>query len=107
MMLIAEMRSWRSQAFCTGVCPDGAQVRRRTGWSMKRFHPREPGALAFRSPFLSAANPASAPLDGVVVRLPRLMLGLLAGPAEIAENLPDVTRMVGNLKPIGDYRRDT
>jgi len=35
MMLMAEMRSWRSQAFSTGVWPDGAQVRRRTGWSMK------------------------------------------------------------------------
>ena len=61
MMLIAEMRSWRSQAFCTGVWPDGAQVRRRTGWSMKPLSSKKTrGVSVSLAPFLSAANPASA-----------------------------------------------
>ena len=61
MMLIAEMRSWRSQAFCSGVWPDGAQVRRRTGWSMKPLSSKKTrGVSVSLAPFLSAANPASA-----------------------------------------------
>ena len=61
MMLIAEMRSWRSQAFCTGVWPDGAQVRRRTGWSMKPLSSKKTrGVSVSLAPFLSAANLASA-----------------------------------------------
>ena len=61
MMLIAEMRSWRSQAFCIGVWPDGAQVRRRTGWSMKPLSSKKArGVSVSRAPFLSAANPAFA-----------------------------------------------
>ena len=61
MMLIAEIRSCRSQAFCIGVWPDGAQVRRRTGWSMKPLSSKKPsGVSVSRAPFLSAANPAFA-----------------------------------------------
>jgi len=61
MMLMAEMRSWRSQAFSTGVWPDGAQVRRRTGWSMKPLSSNKTrGVRVSRAPFLSAANPAFA-----------------------------------------------
>jgi len=61
MMLIAEMRSWRSQAFCTAVRPHGAQVRRRTGWSMKPLSSKKTrGASVSLAPFLSAANLASA-----------------------------------------------
>lgn len=61
MMLNAEMRSWRSQAFCTGVWPDSAQVRRRTGWSMKPLSSKKTrGVSASRAPFLFAANLASA-----------------------------------------------
>jgi hypothetical protein len=61
MTLIAEMRSCRSQAFCTGVSPDGAQVRRRTGWSMKPLSSKKAsGVSVSRAPFLSAANPAFA-----------------------------------------------
>jgi len=61
MMLIAERRSWRSQAFCTGVWPDGAHVRRRTGWSMKPLSSKKTkGVSVSRAPFLSAANPACA-----------------------------------------------
>ncbi len=61
MMLIAEMRSWRSQAFCIGVWPDGAQVRLRTGWSMKPLSSKKArGVSVSRAPFLSAANLAFA-----------------------------------------------
>jgi hypothetical protein len=61
MMLIAERRSWRSQAFCTGVWPDGAHVRRRTGWSMKPLSSKKTrGVSVSRTPLLSAANPACA-----------------------------------------------
>jgi len=61
MMLIAERRSWRSQAFCTGVWPDGAHVRRRTGWSMKPLSSKKTrGVSVSRAPFLSAANPVCA-----------------------------------------------
>ena len=61
MTLIAEMRSWRSQAFCSGVWPDGAQVRRRKGWSMKPLSSKKTrGVRVSLAPFLSAANPASA-----------------------------------------------
>jgi hypothetical protein len=61
MMPIAERRSWRSQAFCTGVWPDGAHVRRRTGWSMKPLSSKKAsGVSVSRAPFLFAANPACA-----------------------------------------------
>jgi hypothetical protein len=61
MMPIAERRSWRSHAFCTGVWPDGAHVRRRTGWSMKPLSSKKTrGVSVSRAPFLSAANPACA-----------------------------------------------
>jgi hypothetical protein len=61
MTLIAEMRSWRSHAFCSGVWPDGAQVRRRTGCSMKPLSSKKTkGVSVSRAPFLFAANPASA-----------------------------------------------
>jgi hypothetical protein len=61
MMAIAERRSWRSQAFCIGVWPDGAQVRRRTGWSIKPLSSKKTrGVSDSRAPFLSAANRAFA-----------------------------------------------
>jgi len=61
MTLIAEMRSCRSQALCIGVWPDGAQVRRRTGWSMKPLSSKKTsGVSVSRAPFLFAANPAFA-----------------------------------------------
>jgi len=57
----ADSRSCRSQARWTGVCPEGAQVRRRTGWSMKPLSSKKTIGLPQRlAPFLSAANPASA-----------------------------------------------
>ena len=57
----AESRSCRSQARCTGVCPEGAQVRRRTGWSMKPLSSKKTmGLPRLAAPFLSAANPAFA-----------------------------------------------
>lgn len=66
----AESRSCRSQARCTGVCPEGAQVRRRTGWSMKPLSSKKTMGLPLRAaPFLSAANPAFA----IVPRLYRLL----------------------------------
>ena len=57
----AESRSCRSQARCTGVRPEGAQVRRRTGWSMNPLSSKNTIGLPRRlAPFLSAANPVSA-----------------------------------------------
>jgi hypothetical protein len=57
MTPIAERRSWRSHAFCTGVWPEGAHVRRRTGWSMKPLSSKKTrGVSVSRAPFLSVAN---------------------------------------------------
>ena len=53
---IAESRSWRSQAYWIGVWPDGAQVRRQTGCSMKPLSSKKISGLRLRfAPFLFAA----------------------------------------------------
>ena len=58
---ITESRSCRSQAFCCGVWPEGAQVRRRTGCSMKPLSSNNTIGASLRvAPFLSAATPAFA-----------------------------------------------
>ena len=73
MMLIADRRSWRSQAYCRGVWPEGAQVRRRTGWSMKPLSSKKnTGFSDFRAPFLSAASLARASAAGPLRRIPLL-----------------------------------
>lgn len=57
----AERRSCRSHARSTGVRPDGAQVRRRTGWSMNPLSSKKTTGLPRRrAPFLSGANPVCA-----------------------------------------------
>ena len=54
--VIAERRSWRSQAYWIGVWPDGAQVRRQTGCSMKPLSSKKISGLRLRfAPFLFAA----------------------------------------------------
>ena len=54
-------RSCRSQASCSGVCPEGAQVRRRTGCSMKPLSSKKIMGVSLRfAPFLFAATPACA-----------------------------------------------
>ena len=56
MRAIAESRSWRSQAYWIGVWPDGAQVRRQTGCSMKPLSSKKISGLRLRlAPFLSGA----------------------------------------------------
>ena len=68
-----ESRSCRSQARWIGVCPDGAQVRRRTGWSMKPLSSKKTRGLPrSAAPFLYAANRvfASAPLPRRRLRVP-------------------------------------
>ena len=58
---IAEIRSCRSQAFCSGVWPEGAHVRRRTGCSMKPLSSKNTiGTRRRVAPFLFAAIPAFA-----------------------------------------------
>jgi len=72
----ADKRSWRSQARWIGVCPEGDQVRRHTGWSMKPLSSKKTMGLPLSdAPFLSGANPVSAialwprrPLRAPVVR---------------------------------------
>ncbi len=57
MSPITESRSWRSQASCCGVFPAGAQVLRRTGWSMKPLSSKKTMGTSSRfAPFLSAAS---------------------------------------------------
>jgi hypothetical protein len=57
----AESRACRSQARWTGICPERAQVRRRTGWSMKPLSSKKTmGLPRSDAPFLSAAIHASA-----------------------------------------------
>ncbi len=54
-------RSCRSQASCSGVCPEGAQVRRRSGCSMKPLSSKKTMGVSSRiAPFLFAATPACA-----------------------------------------------
>ena len=61
MMPITERRSWRSHALWIGVWPEGAHVRRRTGWSIKPLSSKKTmGVSVSRAPFLFAANPAFA-----------------------------------------------
>ena len=73
MMLIADRRSWRSQAYCSGVWPEGAQVRRRTGWSMKPLSSKKKmGVSLSRAPFLSVASLARANVVGPLRRIPLL-----------------------------------
>ena len=57
MSPITESRSWRSQASCCGVFPDGAHVLRRTGWSMKPLSSKKTMGISLRfAPFLFAAS---------------------------------------------------
>lgn len=57
----AERRSCRSHARSTGVLPDGAHVRRRSGCSMKPLSSSKIIGLPLRSaPFLCGANPGFA-----------------------------------------------
>lgn len=57
----ADNRSCRSQARWIGVCPEGDQVRRRTGWSIKPLSSKKTMGLPLAAaPFLFAANPAFA-----------------------------------------------
>jgi len=61
MKPIADNRSCRSQARWIGVCPEGDQVRRRTGWSMKPLSSKKTMGLPLAAaPFLFAANPTFA-----------------------------------------------
>ena len=58
MNATADNRSCRSQARWMGVCPEGAQVRRHTGWSMKPLWSNTTtGSPRRRAPFLSSASP--------------------------------------------------
>ena len=71
MMLMTERRSWRSQAYCSGVWPTGAQVRRRTGCSMKPLSSKKKMGLSdSRAPFLSAATRVRASVVGPLRRIP-------------------------------------
>lgn len=70
MMLRTERRSWRSQAYCSGVWPMGAHVRRRTGCSMKPLSSKKKMGLSdSRAPFLSVATLVRA---NVAVRIRRI-----------------------------------
>ena len=61
MNATADNRSCRSQARWIGVWPEGAHVRRRTGWSMKPLSSKKTTGLPLRAaPFLSAATLAFA-----------------------------------------------
>ena len=52
-----ESRSWRSRASWIGVRPEGARVRRRTGWSKKPLSSKKTSVKRRRfAPFLSAAT---------------------------------------------------
>ena len=100
MRATAESRSCRSQARWTGVCPEGAQVRRRTGWSMKPLSSKKTIGLPRRwAPFLSAASPvcANAPW-------PRR---LLLGPVVRASGMSSPSRGASSQRGPGDTSRGT
>ena len=98
MMLIAERRSWRSQAYCSGVWPEGAQVRRRTGWSMKPLSSKKKRGLSVsRAPFLSAASLARANVVGPLRRIPGLAARVSDKSSSICEE--SSRRDTGDRKP--------
>ena len=98
MMLIAERRSWRSQAYCSGVWPEGAQVRRRTGWSMKPLSSKKKTGLSLsRAPFLSAASLARANVVGPLRRIPWLAARASGKSSSICGE--SSTRDTGDRKP--------
>ena len=104
MTLIAEMRSWRSQAFCIGVSPDGAQVRLRTGWSMKPLSSTKTMLRPSRRAFFYMRPALSTPaLDGFVVALASAALGLLAAPAQARQEPPHMTGVIPYAKLLLDH----
>lgn len=101
----AESRSCRSHARCVGVCPEGAQVRRHTGWSMNPLSSEKTMGLPVRAaPFLSGANPvaATAPWPN---RRPRGLAALASGMstrdrgARSRRNPDDIAREIAGQQP--------
>jgi uncharacterized protein YggU (UPF0235/DUF167 family) len=77
MMLITDRRSWRSQAYCSGVCPEGAQVRRRT-----ELRGEQDGMLKVcvtQSPEKGKANKAVIELMAKSLGLRKSQIELLSG----------------------------
>ena len=94
----ADNRSCRSQARWIGVCPEGDQVRRRTGWSMKPLSSKKTmGLPPAAAPFLFAANPAFA-----TATWPRRPL---RAPAARASGKSNPSREASSQDNRGDTRR--
>ena len=100
MSPITESRSWRSQASCCGVFPDGAQVLRRTGWSMKPLSSKKTmGTNSRFAPFLFAASSRRAS-NGWIFRRVR-------GPAALASGVSTRTREESSTREPGGTSRGT
>ncbi len=100
MSPITESRSWRSQASCCGVFPDGAQVLRRTGWSMKPLSSKKTMGTSLRfAPFLFAASSRRAS-NGWTFRRVR-------GPAALASGVSTRTHEESSTREPGGTLRGT
>ena len=102
--LTAERRSCRSHARCIGVCPEGAQVRRRTGWSMNPLSSKKTiGLPRRRAPFLCEANPgsATAPIARRRLRGPVARASDTSSPTRGA--LPDMSGVILHVEPLGHH----
>ena len=95
----ADNRSCRSQARWIGVCPEGDQVRRRTGWSMKPLSSKKTRGLPLAdAPFLFVANPVFA-----IASWPRRPLRV---PAALASGKSNPSREASARYNLGDTRRE-
>jgi len=100
MSPITESRSWRSQASCCGVFPAGAQVLRRTGWSMKPLSSKKTKGTSSRfAPFLFAASSPRA-TNGWLSRCVR-------GPAARASGVSTRTHGESSTREPGGTSRGT
>ena len=101
----ADNRSCRSQARWIGVCPEGDQVRRRTGWSMKPLSSKKTMGLPLAAaPFLFGANPvfAIAPWPRRPLRVPAVRASGKSNPSREAssqDNLDDTRHGISARRP--------
>src|SRR6266851_10222029 len=91
-----------------GVCPFGAQVRRTTGCNIKPDSSMKTMLRLLCRAFFYIRPGRSTPLrDGLVIPFPSTALRLLGAPSQSPEDLPDVSRVIRDVKPAFDHLGDT
>src|SRR5260370_41946223 len=91
-----------------GVCPFGAQVRRTTGCNMKPDSSMKTMLRLLSRAFFYIGPGRSTPLrDGLVIPFPSSALRLLGAPSQSLKDLPDVSRVICDIKLALDHLGDT